>query len=103
MRAQERQLAGDMGSGAEQGAQDGAQEGAQQADKSGISEKLAKRLSAHRTAALQAEVARHPHIALVAMVHRLALRVVLDAYRAEGSPVNISASPQDGLDAHAPA
>jgi ParB family chromosome partitioning protein len=28
--------------------------------KSGLSEKLAKRLSAHRTAALQAVVARHP-------------------------------------------
>lgn len=94
LRAQERQEAGEMDGGAE--------EGAQQPVKSGISEKLAKRLSAHRTAALQAEVARHPHIALVAVVHRLALRVVLDAYRSEGSPVNISASPQNGLDAHAP-
>lgn len=94
LRAQERQEAGEMDSGAE--------EGAQQPVKSGISEKLAKRLSAHRTAALQAEVARHPHIALVAVVHRLALRVVIDAYRSEASPVNISASPQDGLDAHAP-
>lgn len=94
LRAQERQEAGEMDSGAE--------EGAQQPVKSGISEKLAKRLSAHRTAALQAEVARHPHIALVAVVHRLALRVVVDAYRSEGSPVNISASPQDGLEAHAP-
>ena len=94
LRAQERQEAGDIDSGVE--------EGAQQPVKSGISEKLAKRLSAHRTAALQAEVARHPHIALVAVVHRLALRVVVDAYRSEGSPVNISASPQDGLDAHAP-
>ncbi len=94
LRAQERQEAGEMDGGAE--------EGVQQLVKSGISEKLAKRLSAHRTAALQAEVARHPHIALVAVVHRLALRVVVDAYRSEGSPVNISASPQDGLDAHAP-
>ncbi len=94
MRAQERQEAGETDSGAEKGAQ--------KPVKSGISEKLAKRLSAHRTAALQAEVARHPHIALVAVVHRLALRVVVDAYRSEGSPVNISASPQDGLDAHAP-
>jgi ParB family chromosome partitioning protein len=96
LRAQERQEAGEMDSGV------GAEEGAKQPVKSGISEKLAKRLSAHRTAALQAEVARHPPIALVAVVHRLALRVVLDAYRSEGSPVNISASPQDGLDAHAP-
>lgn len=94
LRAHERQEAGERDSGAE--------EGAQQPVKSGISEKLAKRLSAHRTAALQAEVARHPHIALVAVVHRLALRVVVDAYRSEGSHVNISASPQDGLDAHAP-
>jgi ParB family chromosome partitioning protein len=80
----------------------GADEGATEPSKPGISEKLAKRLSAHRTAALQAEVARHPHIALVAVVHRLALRVIGDAYRLEGSPVNISASPQDGLGLHAP-
>jgi ParB family chromosome partitioning protein len=70
--------------------------------KPGISEKLAKRLSAHRTAALQAEVARHPHIALVAVVHRLALRVILDSYGAGGSPLNISATPQDGLGLHPP-
>ena len=98
LRAQERQEAGEIGS-AEQGAQDDAQ----QQPKSSISEKLAKRLSAHRTAALQAEVARHPQIALVAVVHRLALRVVVDAYRSEGSPVNISASSQDGLSVRPPA
>ncbi|WP_137891287.1 ParB/RepB/Spo0J family partition protein [Ramlibacter sp. 2FC] len=94
LRVQERQ---------EAGAADGSA-GSDDAEpaKAGISEKLAKRLSAHRTAALQAEVARHPHVALVAVVHRLALRVVVDACRMEGSPVNISASPQDGLDAHAP-
>ena len=72
----------------------------------GISEKLARRLSAHRTAALQAEIARHPQVALVAVVHRLALRVVVDGYRSDRSfspqPINISASPQDGLDTFAP-
>ncbi len=98
LRAQERQAAGEIGGGADHDAQ----EGAQQQPKSSISEKLAKRLSAHRTAALQAEVARHPEIALVAVVHRLVLRVVLDAYRSQGSPVNIRVSPQDGLDADAP-
>jgi len=67
-----------------------------------ISEKLARQLSAHRTAALQAEVARHPQMALIALVHRLALRVVRDDYGSGDSAVNISASPQDGLDAHAP-
>lgn len=92
LRAQERQgmQAGDDG------------EGAAQPTAPGISEKLARRLSAHRTAALQAEVARHPQVALVAVVHRLALRVVVDGYRSDDSPINISASPQDGLDAFAP-
>ncbi len=65
-----------------------------------ISEKLARRLSAHRTAALQAEVARHPHVALVAVVHRLAQRIVLEGYH--GSPLNLSADPQDRLEQHAP-
>lgn len=65
-----------------------------------ISEKLSRRLSAHRTAALQAEVARHPHVALAAVVHRLAQRIVLEGYH--GSPLNISADPQDRLEQHAP-
>ena len=66
----------------------------------GLSEKLVRRLSAHRTAALQAEVARHPRIALVALVHQLAQRVILSGYGA--SPVNISSTPQDRLEQHAP-
>ena len=94
LRTQEQQESAAAGSGLDAGATEPA--------KPGISEKLAKRLSAHRTAALQAEVARHPHIALVAVVHRLALRVVVDTYRSEGSAVNISASPQNGLGLHAP-
>lgn len=93
LRAQERQSAV-LGSGVEGEAQ--------QPATPRISEKLARRLSAHRTAALQAEVTRHPQVALVAVVHRLALRVVCDAYGAGDPAVNISASPQDGLDAHAP-
>lgn len=76
--------------------------GADKAAKTGISEKLAKRLSAHRTAALQAEVARHPEVALVALVHRLALRVIVDCYGSGGSHIDISATPQDGLGLHAP-
>lgn len=67
-----------------------------------VSEKLARRLSAHRTAALQAEVARHPQVALVAVVHRLALRVVVNGYGSGDSVIYISASPQDGLDTYAP-
>jgi ParB family chromosome partitioning protein len=74
--------------------------GEQQEAKLTISERLVKRLSAHRTAALQAEVARHPHVALVAVVHRLALRVIHDAHY--GSPLNITANPQDRLEQYAP-
>ncbi|MDB5875363.1 MAG: chromosome partitioning protein ParB [Ramlibacter sp.] len=65
-----------------------------------ISEKLVKRLSAHRTAALQAEVARHPHVALVAVVHGLALRVIHGEHH--GSPISITANPQDRLEQYAP-
>ena len=92
-RAQERQ--GTQAGGDDEGE-------AQQPAAPGISEKLARRLSAHRTAALQAELARHPQVALVAVVHRLALRVVVDSLGSGDSPINISASPQDGLDAFAP-
>ncbi|MBN8765306.1 MAG: ParB/RepB/Spo0J family partition protein [Thiobacillus sp.] len=93
LRAQERQ--GTQAGGDDEGE-------AQQPTAPGISEKLARRLSAHRTAALQAELARHPQVALVAVVHRLALRVVVDSFGSGDSPINISASPQDGLDAFAP-
>lgn len=78
----------------------GAATGTEEPAKLGISEKLARRLSAYRTAALQAEVARHPEVALVALVHRLALNLICDSYG--DSPVNISAKAQDGLALHAP-
>lgn len=94
LRDQARQEEGGAGSSLDAGTDEPA--------KPGISEKLAKRLSAHRTAALQAEVARHPQVALVAVVHRLALRVIVDCYGSGGSPVDISATPQDGLGLHAP-
>jgi len=79
--------------------EDGAVEAGTPAGRSGLSEKLVRRLSAHRTAALQAEVARHPHVALVALVHQLAFRLILGHYCA--TPINISAAPQDRLEQHA--
>lgn len=93
LRAQERQEAGEATSS-------GADTEDAEPAKPGISEKLAKRLSAHRTAALQAEVARHPHVALVAVVHQLAHRVILDGYGS--TPLNITAFPQDRLTQYAP-
>lgn len=92
MRAQERQQTGVSDAGAVADKEEPA--------KVGISDKLARRLSAHRTAALQAEVARHPEVAMVALVHRLALSLICDGYG--DSPVSISAKAQDGLALHAP-
>ena len=78
-----------------------AEVGAAGPPKASLSEKLVRRLSAHRTAALQAEVARHPQIALVLLVHHLARRLMCSGY--EGSPINISATSHvDGLVTHAP-
>ena len=86
--------------GAERGSV-GSAEGDAKAAKPGLSEKLVRRLSAHRTAALQAEVARHPQIALVALVHQLARRVICQGH--EGATVNITATPNVvGLVAAAP-
>jgi ParB family chromosome partitioning protein len=65
-----------------------------------LSEKLIKRLSAHRTAALQAEVARHPNVALVAVVHRLALTVIHDHHF--GASIDITANPHHRLEHLAP-
>jgi ParB family chromosome partitioning protein len=65
-----------------------------------LSEKLARQLSAHRTAALQAELARQPAVALAAVVHRLALPLFYK--ERHGSPLQVSCTPQDRLDRFAP-
>lgn len=71
------------------------------AAKPSLSDKLVRRLSAHRTAALQAEVARHPQIALVALVHQLARRLICQDHA--GSTIDIRpTSHVDGLVAAAP-
>jgi ParB family chromosome partitioning protein len=44
-----------------------------------MSDRLAQRLSAHRTAALQIEVARHPQVALAALVHGMVQTVLQEA------------------------
>jgi ParB family chromosome partitioning protein len=65
-----------------------------------LSDQLAQRLSAHRTAALQIEVARHPHVALAALVHGMVQTVLqADAY---GFPLGVSLKVQDRLEGMAP-
>ena len=69
--------------------------------KAGISEKLARRLSAHRTAALQIELARNPQASLAALVHSMVQRVLQEGYAVE-LPIGISVRLQDGLEGYAP-
>jgi len=70
-----------------------------------MSDKLAQRLSAHRTAALQIEVARHPQVALAALVHGMVQSVLQD--RRYGSsrdalPLGVRFTVQDRLEGIAP-
>jgi len=60
-----------QGLGGEEGEPAGGEAGkeAKKASKAVMSDRLAQRLSAHRTAALQIEVARHPQAALAALVY----------------------------------
>ena len=67
-----------------------------------ISDRLAQRLSAHRTAALQIEVARHPQVALAALVHGMVQTVLQpDAY-GDGLPLGVRLTVQDRLEGMAP-
>ncbi|KGE06271.1 plasmid stablization protein ParB [Burkholderia gladioli] len=67
-----------------------------------LSDRLAQRLSAHRTAALQIEVARHPHVALAALVHGMVRTVLQDGYHRDGLPLGVSLKVQDRLEGIAP-
>ncbi|HDK5969973.1 chromosome partitioning protein ParB [Pectobacterium brasiliense] len=67
-----------------------------------ISDKLAQRLSAHRTAALQIEVARHPQVALAALVHGMAQTVLQGSYYSHDLPLGVSLKVQDRLEGIAP-
>jgi ParB family chromosome partitioning protein len=67
-----------------------------------ISDRLAQRLSAHRTASLQIEVARHPHVALAALVHGMVQQVVHNSYFHHGLPLSVRVSTHDHLEGIAP-
>jgi ParB family chromosome partitioning protein len=68
-----------------------------------MTDRLAQRLSAHRTAALQIELARHPQVALAAVVHGM-VRTVLqrDRYHRDGLPLDMRVTVQDRLEGMAP-
>ena len=67
-----------------------------------ISDRLAQRLSAHRTAALQIEVARHPQVAVAALVHGMVQTVLQGRYYGRDLPLGVSLKVQDRLDGMAP-
>ena len=70
-----------------------------------MSDRLAQRLSAHRTAALQIEVARHPQAALAAVVHGMVQTVLQDSRygRSRDSlPLGVGLKLQDRLEGMAP-
>ena len=70
-----------------------------------MSDRLAQRLSAHRTAALQIEVARHPQAALAALVHGMVQTVLQESRYGRGRdslPLGVSLKLQDRLEGMAP-
>ncbi|PJL68664.1 chromosome partitioning protein ParB [Stenotrophomonas maltophilia] len=67
-----------------------------------LSDRLAQRLSAHRTAALQMEVARHPHVALAALVHGMVQTVLLENHYSHDLPLGVRLTLQDRLEGMAP-
>ncbi|WP_288128593.1 ParB/RepB/Spo0J family partition protein [Thiomonas sp.] len=66
--------------------------------KAAISDRLAQRLSAHRTAALQIEVARHPHIALAALVHGMVQTILQGHHYGHDLPLGVRLTAQDRLE-----
>ncbi|MCK4141970.1 ParB/RepB/Spo0J family partition protein [Ralstonia pseudosolanacearum] len=67
-----------------------------------LSDRLAQRLSAHRTATLQIEVARHPQVALAALVHGMVQTVLLDDHHGHDLPLGVRLTVQDRLEGMAP-
>ena len=72
------------------------------APKAAISDRLAQRLSAHRTAALQIEVARHPQVALAALVHGMVQTVLQERHYGHDLPLGVRLTVQDRLEGMAP-
>ena len=67
-----------------------------------LSDRLAQRLSAHRTAALQIEVARHPQVALAALVHGMVQTILQDSHYGHDLPLGVRLTVQDRLEGMAP-
>ncbi|MGU2390802.1 ParB/RepB/Spo0J family partition protein [Pseudomonas aeruginosa] len=91
-----------QGIGDSEGASDEAGESAEQPRAASLSDRLAQRLSAHRTAALQIEVARHPQVALAALVHGMVQTALQVDYHGDSMPLGVRLIVRDRLDSLAP-
>ncbi len=68
-----------------------------------MSDRLAQRLSAHRTAALQIELTRNPQATLAAVVHGMVQTVLQrDRYQRDSMPLGVNLTVQDRLEGIAP-
>lgn len=104
LRALERLRQG-FGSDGEAENDDGGKEADDAPKTAAMSDRLAQRLSAHRTAALQIEVARHPQAALAALVHGMVQTVLQDSHYGlnhDSLPLGVRLTVQDRLEGMAP-
>lgn len=91
-----------QGFGSEDAESDDEGDTADEAQAPAMSDRLAQRLSAHRTAALQIEVARHPQVALAALVHGMVQNVLQDSHYGNDLPLGVRLTLQDRLEGMAP-
>ena len=91
-----------QGFGSEDAANDGEGEEDEAPKTAAMSDRLAQRLSAHRTAALQIGVACRPQGALAALVHGMVQTVMFDRRYGHGLPLGVRLTVQDRLEGMAP-
>ena len=91
-----------FGSESEAGNDDTGEEADDAPKPAAMSDRLAQRLSAHRTAALQIEVARHPQVALAALVHGMVQTVLQGSHYGHDLPLGVKLTQQDRLERMAP-
>ncbi|EQB8041406.1 ParB N-terminal domain-containing protein [Aeromonas hydrophila] len=84
--------------GSEEAENDDEGDMADEAKSPAMSDRLAQRLSAHRTVALQIEVARHPHMALAALVHGMVQAVLRDSHYGNDLPLGVRLTVRNRLE-----
>lgn len=91
---------GEAGAANDDEGEDG--DGDRQPKTAAMSDRLAQRLSAHRTAALQIGVACRPQVALAALVHGMVQTVLFDRRYGHDLPLGVRLTVQDRLEGMAP-